>query len=257
MGILNATPDSFYAGSRVNAVDTILAKADQMLEEGAAILDIGGASTRPGAEEVAADEEKRRVLPAIEAILKRFPETVISIDTYQSGVAKAAVEAGAGLVNDVSGGTWDEAMLPIVAALRVPYIAMHAKGKPATMQQSPQYADVVVEVFDHLRGVMQRCNAAGIHDVILDPGFGFAKNSEHNFKLLGGLEDLRPLSRPLLVGVSRKGMVYRTLGTAPEAALNGSTVLHTVALMKGASILRVHDVREAVEAIKLVGMLRM
>jgi dihydropteroate synthase len=256
MGILNATPDSFYAGSRINALDAMLAKAESMLEEGATMLDIGGASTRPGAEEVPMEEELRRVLPGIQAILRRFPDAVLSIDTYQSGVAKAAVEAGAGLVNDVSGGLWDAAMIPTVAALRVPYIAMHAKEKPVTMQQAPQYADVVTKVFDHLRTVLQRCNEDGIFDVILDPGFGFAKNSAHNFTLLQNLESLRALGRPLLAGISRKGMVYRTLGVEPEDALNGSTVLHTIALMKGASILRVHDVREAVEAVKLVLALR-
>lgn len=252
MGILNVTPDSFYAGSRISAVDAVLTKSEQMLEEGAAILDVGGASTRPGAEEIPADEELRRVLPAIEAILARFPDAVISIDTYQSHVAKAAVEAGAAIVNDVSGGTWDADMLTTVAALRVPFIAMHAKEKPVTMQQSPRYDDVVLDVFDHLRATLQRCNAAGIYDVILDPGFGFAKTSAHNFSLLKNLDSLCALGRPLLVGVSRKGMVYRALGTTAQDALNGSTVLHTIALLNGASVLRVHDVREAVEAVRLV-----
>ena len=253
MGILNATPDSFYAGSRAASVDAVLVKAGQMLEEGAAILDVGGASTRPGAEEILVEEELVRVLPAIEAIVRKFPSAILSIDTYQSRVAKAAVDAGAAIVNDVSGGLWDKAMLFTVAALRVPYIAMHAKEKPAIMQRAPHYAgDVVVEVFDHLRAVLQRCNAAGIHDVVLDAGFGFAKAPAHNFSLLKNLEALRALGRPLLVGVSRKGMVHRTLGIRAEDALNGSTVLHTVALMNGASILRVHDVKEAVEAIKLV-----
>ncbi len=252
MGILNATPDSFYAASRVTLMDGVMAKAAQMLEEGAAILDIGGASTRPGAAEVPVEEETRRVLPAIDAILARFPGAIISIDTYQSRVARAAVDAGAAIVNDVSGGAWDADMIPTVAALGVPYIAMHAREKPATMQQAPHYTDVVTEVFDHLRAVLQRCNAAGIHDVILDPGFGFAKSPAHNFSLLSSLESLRALGRPLLVGVSRKGMVHRTLGVAAADALNGSTVLHTIALMKGATILRTHDVKEAVEAVKLM-----
>lgn len=252
MGILNATPDSFYAGSRVGAVEAVLAKAAQMLGEGAAILDIGGASTRPGAKEIAVEEEMQRVVPSIEALVARFPDAVISVDTYQSRVAKAAVEAGAAIVNDVSGGMWDAEMLSTVADLRVPYIAMHAKGKPATMQQSPHYSNVVTEVFDHLRAVLQRCNAAGIHDVILDPGFGFAKTQTHNFSLLKHLEGLRALGRPLLVGISRKGMVYRTLGVTAEEALNGSTILHTIALMRGASILRVHDVKAAMEVVRLV-----
>lgn len=162
MGILNITPDSFFAGSRAAAVDTVLSRAEKMLEEGASILDIGGASTRPGAEDISVEEELRRVVPAIEAVAKKFPEAILSIDTYQSGVAKAAVEAGAAIINDVSGGTWDAAMLETVAALRVPYIAMHAKEKPATMQQAPRYDDVVADVFDHLRRVLRRCNAAGI-----------------------------------------------------------------------------------------------
>jgi dihydropteroate synthase len=256
MGILNITPDSFYADSRAASLDAVLRLAGQMLEEGAAILDIGGASTRPGAEEISIEEELRRAGPAIEALAKRFPDAILSIDTYRSHVAKTAVEAGAGVVNDVSGGTWDAAMLQTVATLRVPYFAMHARGKPMTMQQAPHYEDVVVDVFDHLRAVLQRCNAAGIYDVILDPGFGFAKSSAHNFSLLKNLKSLLALGRPLLVGVSRKGMVHRTLGVSPEDALNGSTVLHTIALMKGASILRVHDVKEAVEAIKLVEALQ-
>jgi dihydropteroate synthase len=252
MGILNITPDSFYAGSRMANLDAMLEQAEQMLEEGAAILDIGGASTRPGAEEISVEEEVRRVVPAVEKLSKKFPQAILSIDTYQSRVARAAVEAGAAIVNDVSGGTWDMAMIDTVSALRVPYIAMHAKEKPATMQAAPHYDDVVVDVFDHLRMVLQRCNAAGVHDVILDPGFGFAKNSAHNFSLLKNLESLRALGRPLLVGVSRKGMVHRTLGISPDEALNGSTVLHTIALMKGASVLRVHDVKEAIEVLRLV-----
>ena len=256
MGILNITPDSFYAGSRAAGVDAVLEKAERMLREGAAVLDIGGASTRPGAEETLEEEEMRRVIPAIEALAKRFPDAILSIDTYQSRVASAAVEAGAAIVNDVSGGAWDGEMLETVAALGVPYIAMHAKEKPATMQRKPRYDDVVLEVFNQLRDLLQRCNAAGIHDVILDPGFGFAKASAHNFSLLKNLQALRALGRPLLVGVSRKGMVHRTLGIPPEEALNGSTVLHTIALTKGASILRVHDVKEAVEIVKLVEAVR-
>lgn len=251
MGILNATPDSFYNKGQDSDVDGILRNAEKMLEEGAAILDIGGASTRPGAELITADEELKRVLPAIEAIIKRFPEAWLSIDTYNAATAKATVEAGAHIVNDVSASKLDKDMLTTVAQLKVPYIAMHMQGTPPTMQQDPQYNDVVDEIRDSLRQTVDDCEAAGITDIIIDPGFGFGKTKEHNFTLLKGLYTLRMLGKPILAGISRKAMIWKTLGTTPEEALNGTTALHMVALQQGANILRVHDVKEAVEVVKL------
>lgn len=251
MGILNATPDSFYNKGQDSDTDSLLANAEKMLREGAVILDIGGASTRPGAELISADEELQRVIPAIEAISKRFPEAWLSVDTYNAATAEQAVQAGAAIINDVSGGELDADMLATVARLKVPYIAMHMQGTPQTMQQNPQYTDVVKDVHDYLQHKIQECTAAGIMDIIIDPGFGFGKTKEHNFSLLKHMSDLRALSRPILAGISRKGMIWRTLGTTPEEALNGTTALHMVALQQGANILRVHDVLEAVEVVKL------
>lgn len=251
MGILNATPDSFYNKGKGSDIDSLLRNAATMLEQGATILDIGGASTRPGAEIIDPSEELARVIPAIEAISKRFPDTWLSIDTYHAATAKAAVEAGAHIINDVSSGALDGQMLATVASLKVPYIAMHMRGTPKTMQQDPQYDDVVYEVRDQLRQVCDKCADAGIVDIIVDPGFGFAKTTEHNYQLLNDLHTLRIIGKPVLAGISRKGMVWRPLGTTPEQALNGTTALHMVALQQGANILRAHDVREAVEVIKL------
>lgn len=255
MGILNATPDSFYNKGKDSDTDSLLRNAEQMLNEGAAILDVGGASTRPGAELISADEEMQRVLPVIEALAKQFPDAWLSVDTYNAATAKAAVEAGASLINDVSSGALDENMLATVAELKVPYIAMHMRGLPKTMQQDPQYDDVVYEVRDYLRMVCDNCAALGITDIIIDPGFGFGKTLEHNFALLNDLATLRILGRPILAGISRKGMVWKTLGTTPDQALNGTTALHMAALQQGANILRVHDVKEAVEVVKLWGMM--
>ncbi|MCB9180211.1 MAG: dihydropteroate synthase [Flavobacteriales bacterium] len=255
MGILNATPDSFHAASRVN-VDGALRQAESMLEAGAGLLDIGGASSRPGADEVPVDEELRRVLPVVEAVHVRFPEAWLSVDTWRAPVAKAAVEAGAGLVNDIGAGLLDPAMLPMVARLGVPYVAMHMQGTPATMQQDPRYDDVVTEVVHFLSGRLRAAHDAGIADVLLDPGFGFGKTTAHNYALLRALPRLKLLGAPLLVGLSRKRMINQVLGTDPSEALNGTTVLNTLALEHGADILRVHDVREAVEAVKLVAAFR-
>ena len=254
MGILNVTGDSFYAESRVGTA--LIDKAAVLLEEGAAFLDIGGQSTRPGSIAVGPSEETDRVVPVIEDLLRHFPQALLSVDTYHSAVASAAVKAGACIVNDISGGRLDEAMLSTVAALGVPYVAMHMQGTPETMQQDPHYTDVTREVLEYLGAVDKRATDAGIHDVILDPGFGFGKNRGHNYRLMAELDVLALLDRPILVGVSRKSMIYKTLGVSPEEALNGTTVLHTVALMKGADILRVHDVREAIEAIRLTSLLR-
>jgi dihydropteroate synthase len=256
MGIINTTPDSFYSNSRRSSADAALAQAEKMLQEGATILDLGGQSTRPGAEQVGAPAEAVRVVPVIEAIHRRFPEAYISVDTYHAAVAAAAVEAGACIVNDVSGGSLDAAMLSTVAQLQVPYICMHMRGTPENMQQHTQYSDVTQEVLDFFIKQTAACRHAGIHDVIVDPGFCFAKNSSQNFQLLRELDTFAILGLPVLAGISRKSMVYKTLGTTAAEALNGSTVLHTLALLKGASILRVHDVKEAVEAVKLVAAYR-
>jgi dihydropteroate synthase len=255
MGILNLTPDSFYAGSRFNGFEAVLAQAEMMLEAGANILDLGGQSTRPGAAPVSDEEELIRVLPALEALLKRFPDTVVSIDTYYASVARACVEAGASIINDISAGEDDPSMLETVAQLKVPYIAMHKKGTPQNMQQLAVYDDVKNEVMAYFAEKIHLFRQKGIHEFILDPGFGFAKTVKQNFELLSRLEDLRVLGYPVLVGLSRKSMIWRTLNCTPEEALNGSTALHAVALMKGASILRVHDVREAVETIRLLDCL--
>jgi len=252
MGIINATPDSFYAGSRIKIENDLLHKAEQMIAEGAAILDIGGQSTRPGSQQVAAEEELRRVLPAIEAIHKRFPGQLISIDTFYASVAKAAIQSGASVVNDVSAGSIDEAMIETVAQLQVPYVLMHMKGHPQTMQQNPVYKNVVLDVFDFLNFRLTEIVRAGIHDVIIDPGFGFGKTLEHNFQLLRELSYFRQLDRPIMVGLSRKATVYKTLQIAADEALNGTTVVHTLALVNGANILRVHDVNEALQAIRIV-----
>jgi dihydropteroate synthase len=252
MGIINVTPDSFYSGSRQASTDDALRNADKMLTEGATILDVGGQSTRPGSETIGVDEELQRVMPAIEAIIKRFPDSYISIDTYYSAVAKQAVKAGACLVNDISSGDLDSEMIITVAALHVPYIAMNMKGTPATMQQMAQYENVTREVLDYFIKKVEQCRLAGINDVIVDVGFGFAKTFQHNFQLLKDLSAFKILQKPLLVGLSRKATIYKTLQITAEEALNGTTVLNTIGLSNGANILRVHDVKEANEAIKLL-----
>lgn len=256
MGILNTTPDSFFTHSRTQTLDAVLARAEAMLQAGAAILDMGGQSTRPGAERVSAETEAERILPAIEAVHRRFPEAVISVDTFYASVASQAVDRGAALINDISAGTLDAAMFETVARLQVPYVLMHIQGEPQTMQQHPQYHNVVLDVFDFLNFKIAELQRLGVTDIIVDPGFGFGKNTRHNFDLLEGLSYFGQLGKPLMVGVSRKGMVYRTLGIGAEEALNGTTVLHTISLLKGARLLRVHDVAEAVQAIRLVGMLQ-
>ncbi len=253
MGILNATPDSFYKDSRAAAEDAALQKAEIMLNEGAMFLDIGGQSTAPGSAVVSSEEEGDRVLPLIESIHKHYPDACISVDTFYAGVAKAAIAAGACLVNDVSGGRRDETMFATVASLRVPYVLMHSRGTPQTMQSLAVYEDVTREVLDYFIQTIHQCKEAGIHDIIVDPGFGFAKTIAQNFTLLNHLDVFHILQKPILAGISRKGTVYKTLHTTPDKALNGTTVLNTIALLKGASILRVHDVKEAIEAITLVG----
>lgn len=252
MGIINATPDSFWEGSRLEQPEDILRKAEKMLSEGAVFVDVGGYSTRPGATEVSTEEELKRVIPAIELIARNLPELIISIDTFRSKVAKEACNAGAGIVNDISAGDDDSDMIETVGALQVPYIAMHKKGVPATMQHNPMYEDVVKEVMDYFSIRLNKYKSAGIKDVIIDPGFGFGKTIDHNYTLLNSLSDFSIFRLPLLVGLSRKKMIRHITGTNEEDALNGTTVLNTLAIQKGASILRVHDVKEAVEIVKLV-----
>jgi len=251
MGILNATPDSFYNKGRDSDIDGLLRLADKMLTEGASILDIGGASTKPGQDIISADDELKRVIPVITAIHQRFPDAWLSVDTYNAKVAQEAVVAGASIINDVSAGRFDPAMLQTVAALKVPYIAMHMQGTPKTMQADPQYDDVVAEVRQYLYDICDQCLDAGIKDVIIDPGFGFGKTVAHNFQLLGSLHTFTTLGRPILAGLSRKSMICKPLKVNPENALNGTTALHIVALQQGANILRVHDVKEARETITL------
>lgn len=251
MGIINTTPDSFYEGHLDKGMDGITAMATAMLADGADILDIGGQSTRPGSVRISADEELIRVIPVIEAIKNKHPAAILSIDTYYSSVAKEAVHAGASIINDISAGNMDAAMLSTAASLQVPFIAMHMQGTPETMQQQPQYENVVKEVLDFFIQKIAACRQAGITDVIIDPGFGFGKSIEHNFQLLKQLSVFGMLNKPLLAGISRKGTIYKTLGITAAAALNGTTCLNTIALMNGANILRVHDVKEARQAVIL------
>ena len=251
MGIINATPDSFYKESRKQHIDEIMQLAEKMITEGANIIDIGGQSTRPGSERIGVQEETDRTAPAIERIMQHFPDAIVSIDTYSADVAQAAVKAGASMVNDISSGDMDEAMIPVVAALRTPYICMHMQGTPDTMQKDPQYENVSLTVLDYLAGKVDQCRKAGMDDIIIDPGFGFGKTIAHNFALLQSLPALQIIKRPVMVGLSRKSTIYKTLHITAEEALNGTTVLHTIALMNGANILRVHDVRAAKEAIDL------
>jgi dihydropteroate synthase len=253
MGIVNATPDSFYEGHLEKGLKAIVSLAEKMIAEGAAIIDIGGQSTRPGSERIDADEELKRVLPVIEALVKKYPGTFISIDTYHCKVAKETVAAGAHIVNDISAGSMDADMIATVADFKnVPYICMHMKDTPENMQNLAVYEDVVREVLDFFIFKTEECRLAGINDVIIDPGFGFAKTISHNFTLLKNLAVFKMVDRPILAGLSRKATVYKTLGITAAEALNGTTVLNTIALMNGANILRVHDVKEAREAVELI-----
>ncbi|MGV9014086.1 MAG: dihydropteroate synthase [Flavobacteriales bacterium] len=253
MGIINATPDSFHVASRHADLKDALHTAENMVAEGATILDIGGASSRPGSTAVPEAVELERVLPVVQSIRKHFPSIVLSIDTWRAAVAKEAVAAGANMVNDISAGRSDPDMLATVARLNVPYIMMHMQGEPRTMQKAPHYTDVLAEVLQFLSQRALAARRSGIADVLVDPGFGFGKNALQNFALLAGLPALCNLGMSVLVGLSRKRMINETLGTLPDEALNGTTVLNTRALHAGASILRVHDVREAVQAVRLMG----
>ena len=253
MGVLNLAPDSFYDGGFYKDEKGFLSRVGKMLEEGADIIDIGAVSTRPGAEDVKLEDEINRLIPTVRKIAQEFPEAVLSVDTYQSEVARKAIDAGAHIINDISGGVFDPKMLQSIAQLKVPYILMHIKGTPKNMQQNPVYSDVVKEIIDFFKKQLSKLKDLGVTDnIILDPGFGFGKSLEDNYTLLRNLSFFKKLDYPLLVGISRKSMINKVLGTKPSEALNGTTVIHTLALLNGANILRVHDMKEALEVVELM-----
>lgn len=255
MGILNVTPDSFYSGSRMQTEGEIEARVRQILEEGAAIIDVGAYSSRPNADHVSAEEEMNRLCLGLDVLRRTAPDAIVSVDTFRADVARMCVEEyGVAIINDIAAGEMDADMFSTVAELNVPYIMMHMQGTPQNMQQHPHYDNLLREVFLYFARKVQQLRDLGVKDIVLDPGFGFSfgKTLEHNYQLMAHLEEFRLFELPLLVGVSRKSMIYRLLDTTPQEALNGTTVLHTLALMKGADILRVHDVRQAVEAVRIV-----
>lgn len=254
MGILNLTSDSFYEGSRLNTPEIVLEKAAQMVVEGADILDIGAQSTRPGSERISAKQEIEKAIPVIREIRQKYPQVILSIDTYQSEVAVACVQAGASIVNDISGGEMDKNMIKVVGGLKVPYICMHMKGVPQTMHLDTKYTNILQEVLDYFIRKTDECRKAGIKDVMIDPGFGFGKNIQQNLFLLKNLGVFKMLGKPILCGLSRKSTIYKTLGVTANESLNGTTVLNTLAVQNGAGILRVHDVKEAVEVVRLMGV---
>lgn len=253
MGILNVTPDSFYAGSRAETEKDITARLQQIIEEGASIIDIGGYSSRPNAENISVAEEMNRLRTGLELIRRHCPDAIVSVDTFRSDVARMCVEEyGTAMINDISAGQMDERMFTTIAQLGIPYIIMHMQGTPQDMQKNPCYENLLKEVFYYFSEKVQKLRDLGVKDIVLDPGFGFGKTLDHNYELMNHLEEFGLFELPLLVGVSRKSMIYNLLETNPEEALNGTTVLHTIALQKGANILRVHDVKAAVEAVKIV-----
>ena len=257
MGILNVTPDSFYAGSRGVAERDIIDRLRQMTDEGASIIDIGAYSSRPDADDVSTEEEMARLRHALNLVRQHQPDAVVSVDTFRADVARMCVEEyGVAMVNDISAGEMDDEMFPTIARLGVPYIAMHMKGTPQTMQNNPQYAHFLKEIFYFFSEKMQKLRDIGVKDILIDPGFGFGKTMEHNYELMNHLEEFSLFEVPLLVGVSRKSMIYKLLGTTPEEALNGTTALNTIALLKGANILRVHDVKSAVESVRIIGKMK-
>jgi dihydropteroate synthase len=256
MGILNVTPNSFYDGGKHNEINSIMHQVDKMLSEGADFIDIGAYSSKPSAEFVSEEEEIKRLVPIIKELVDHFPSIVLSVDTFRANVAKVAVEHGAGIINDISAGLLDEKMLETVADLKVPYIMMHMRGNPQTMQTLTNYEDIVKEMIFYFSERIQKARSFGISDLIIDPGFGFAKTLEQNYEVLHKIELFSMLELPLLAGISRKSMIYKVLENSPQEALNGTSVLNTIALQKGAKILRVHDVKEAVECIKLVSKLK-
>jgi dihydropteroate synthase len=253
MGIINITPDSYYQGSRFNSETEIIKAAVRMIEEGADILDIGGYSSRPGAINITADEEKKRVLKGIKFITRELPDSLVSVDTFRADIAMEAVnECGACMINDISGGEGDINMFKTVEKLNVPYVIMHMKGNPRTMQNNPVYDDIVADILKWLGDRLFLLHSAGVKDIIIDPGFGFGKTIDHNFELLNRIGEFSIAGVPVMVGISRKSMIWKTLNIIPDEALNGTSVLNAVALMNGADILRVHDVKEAVQAIRLI-----
>lgn len=256
MGVINTTPNSFYAGSRKISEEDILTQAESMLTAGTTFLDLGGYSTQPGAPRISETEELNRVLPAVELILKNFPEALISIDTFRAKVADHSITSGAAIINDISAGNLDPKMMQTVARHQVPYIMMHTRGTPQNMKELDTYENLLQDILFYFSEKINRARSLGINDIIIDPGFGFAKNTNQNFELLHKMELFKNLELPVLAGLSRKSMIYKTLGTSATEALNGTTVLNTIALTKGASILRVHDVKEAVECVKLFNKLK-
>lgn len=251
MGIMNLTPDSFYEQSRISDTASALKRVEQMLKDGLDILDIGAVSSRPGAELPDAAEERRRLQPTLSAVTAHFPDLPVSVDTFRAETARMAADCGACIINDISGGSYDAEMFSTVGKLQLPYVLMHIKGTPATMQENPQYGDVVSELLFYFSQKMQQAHDAGIHDIIIDPGFGFAKNMEHNYRLLAHLRDFQMLNAPVLAGLSRKSMLYKLLDCTPQEALNATTAANMIALQNGAAILRVHDVKEAAQCVKI------
>lgn len=252
MGILNLTPDSFYDGNEYSDEKSILTRVEGMVQEGADIIDLGGYSSRPGAENISEEEEWLRLEKPLQSIRKEYPEIILSIDTFRSGIAKRAVDQGGDIINDISGGVLDEEMLNCIAELQVPYVLMHMKGNPQNMQKDPLDKDAVSAVYRFFSAQLKKTNELGINDIILDPGFGFGKSLEGNYRLMKALKELKAFGRPILTGVSRKSMINKVLETKPRDALNGTTVLNTLALLQGADILRVHDVKPAKEAVKII-----
>ena len=255
MGILNITPDSFYDGGKYNSKEKIQRQIEKMIISGADIVDVGGYSSRPGANDISIEEELNRVIPVIEIIKKKFPKTIVSIDTFRSRVASEAIISGADIVNDISGGNLDSNMFETVSKHKVPYILMHMRGNPENMMSKTNYENVTKDLCKYFSERIDKAKSIGINDIIIDPGFGFSKTTQQNYELLNNLEFFKEFQKPIVVGVSRKSMIYKTLNTTPDKALNGSSVLHTISLMKGANILRTHDVKEAVECVKIVSQL--
>lgn len=251
MGILNVTEDSFFDGGKYTEEAKIVARAEQIIREGGDIIDIGAVSTRPGAQDLPEQEEIARIQRAVSAVRAALPDAVVSVDTWRASVARAAVQCGADIINDVSGGTFDPDMIPTIGQLQVPYILMHTPEKPDTMQQHTDYEDILAEMIQFFGQQIEKLREVHVHDIILDPGFGFGKTLEQNYFVLKNMDAFQVFDLPILIGISRKSMIYKLLGTIPDHALNGTTVVNTLALMKGAHILRVHDVKEAVEAVKI------
>ena len=257
MGILNARPDSFYDGGKYNSEKKILDQVEKMISSGADIIDVGGYSSRPGAKEISIENELSRVIPIIQLISKRFPNIIISIDTFRSKVANQAVNSGAHMINDISGGNLDSNMFKTVSKLDVPYILMHMRGSPKNMMSNTNYDDILNEIKNYFSERISKAKLDGVNNIIIDPGFGFSKTKEQNYKLMNRLEFFKEFKTPIVVGISRKSMIYKTLDTTPDKALNGSTILHTISLLKGANILRTHDVLEAVECVKIIRQLNL